>query len=242
MPATSTNPPFRSPAWPPGLPATLHTPRTSLYYNVEAAARRYPDKAAIQYFGTAISYAQLQDEIERMAGYLQQACGIQPGDRVALIAENRPEWLIADLAIMSAGAITVPAFATNTTEDHRHILTHSGAKGVIAAGGIIAKRLLPAALQAPDIKFHIAIDADDKAAQMPFKQLTWAEAIALAGDNVAASTIAISEPADVRWRAILRYWPVERFGRIRRRPPPLQAVDEGGEPACTFPEALIAGS
>ena len=66
--------------------------------------------------------------------------------------------------------------------------------------------------------------------------------IALAGDNVAASTIAISEPADVRWRAILRYWPVERFGRIRRRPPPLQAVDEGGEPACTFPEALIAGS
>jgi long-chain acyl-CoA synthetase len=109
--------------------------------------------------------------------------GIQPGDRVALVAENRPEWLIADLAIMSAGGITVPAFATNTTEDHRHILTHSGAKGVIAAGDTIAKRLLPAALQSPDIKFHIAHDAQDKAAQMPFRQLDWAEALALSPDD-----------------------------------------------------------
>lgn len=130
----------------------------------------------------SVTWRETAARVRALAGGLV-ALGIQPGDRVALIAENRPEWLIADLAIMSAGAITVPAFATNTTEDHRHILTHSGAKGVIAAGGTIAKRLLPAALQAPDIKFHIAIDADDKTAQMPFKQLTWAEALALAGDD-----------------------------------------------------------
>nr|WP_298686428.1 long-chain fatty acid--CoA ligase [uncultured Dongia sp.] len=103
--------------------------------------------------------------------------GVMPGDRVALVAENRPEWLIADLAIMSAGAITVPAFATNTSEDHRHILTHSGAKGVIIAGGTIASRLLPAALQAPDLKFLISMDTLDKTAQMPFSQLSWAEAL-----------------------------------------------------------------
>src|SRR5690606_5575841 len=48
------------------------------------------------------------------------ALGVQPGDRVALIAENRPEWLVADLAIMAIGAITVPAFSTNTVEDNRH--------------------------------------------------------------------------------------------------------------------------
>src|SRR3569623_1006260 len=83
--------------------------------------------------------------------------GIQPGDRVALISENRPEWLIADLAIMAAGGITVPHFATNTPDDHRHILTHSGAKGAIVAGGTIAKRLLPAAVQASELEFLIAI-------------------------------------------------------------------------------------
>jgi long-chain acyl-CoA synthetase len=106
------------------------------------------------------------------------AQGVEPGDRVALVAENRPEWLIADLAIMAAGAITVPAFSTNTSEDHRHILTHSGAKGVIYSGGTIAARLLPAAFQAPELKFLIAIDPQEKMAQMPFRQLTWQDALA----------------------------------------------------------------
>ncbi|WP_374651472.1 long-chain fatty acid--CoA ligase [Dongia sp.] len=115
--------------------------------------------------------------VRALAGFLI-ARGVEPGDRVALVAENRPEWLIADLAIMTAGAVTVPAFSTNTTEDHRHILTHSGAKGVIYSGGTIASRLLPAAFQAPELKFTIAMDAQDKAAQMPFQQWDWMEAMA----------------------------------------------------------------
>lgn len=109
--------------------------------------------------------------------------GIQPGDRVALVAENRPEWLVADLAIMSIGGITVPAFTTNTTADHRHILTHSGAAGVISAGEAIGKRLLPAALQSPDLKFHITLDTPEKPAQMPFRQISWQDALELAGDD-----------------------------------------------------------
>lgn len=115
------------------------------------------------------------------AGLIAQ--GVEPGDRVALVAENRPEWLIADLAIMAAGAVTVPAFSTNTSEDHRHILTHSGAKGVIYSGGTIAARLLPAAFQAPELKFLIAIDAQDKMAQMPFRQLSWEDATASQPDE-----------------------------------------------------------
>jgi len=51
------------------------------------------------------------------------------GERVGLVSENRPEWIIADLAIMSAGAITVPAYVTHTIEDHRHVLANSGAQG-----------------------------------------------------------------------------------------------------------------
>jgi signal peptidase I len=65
--------------------------------------------------------------------------------------------------------------------------------------------------------------------------------IALAGDNLAASTSAIVEPAAVRWRVVLRYWPPNRFGRIDSRRPALVPVDEGGEPACTLPQALIVG-
>ena len=47
---------------------------------------------------------------------------VQKGDRVGIVAENRPEWLIADLAIMAAGAITVPAYTTNTVKVHSHPL------------------------------------------------------------------------------------------------------------------------
>ena len=61
-----------------------------------------------------------------------RALGVSTGDRVGLISENRPEWLIADLAIMSAGAVTVPAYTTNTVEDHAHIFQDSGAKVAIS--------------------------------------------------------------------------------------------------------------
>ena len=50
-----------------------------------------------------------------------------------LVSENRPEWLIADFAIMAAGCITVPAYVTNTERDHLHVLDNSGASAVIVA-------------------------------------------------------------------------------------------------------------
>jgi long-chain acyl-CoA synthetase len=118
--------------------------------------------------------------------------GIGKGDRVALVAENRPEWLIADLAIMSAGGVTVPAFTTNTVADHRHVLTHSGAKAAIVSSRQIAKRLLPAALQAPDLRFILSIEPLELTQGHHFKTLTWDEALELgrqAPDTV-AETIA----------------------------------------------------
>jgi len=69
--------------------------------------------------------------------------------------------------------------------------------------------------------------------------------VVLRGDNAAASTDARtfgSLPVDaVRWRAIGLYWPASRIGRLGAPPPALKLLDEGGEPACTFPDALIAG-
>ena len=70
--------------------------------------------------------------------------GIGDGDRVMIVSENRPEWAIADLAIMAAGAITVPAYVTNTERDHLHILDNSGARAVIVSGPKLAAPLLPA--------------------------------------------------------------------------------------------------
>ena len=63
----------------------------------------------------------------------------------------------------------------------------------------------------------------------------------LRGDNVAASTDARVAPDRVRWRAVLCYWPPDRATTRLGRPLVLEPLDEGGEAACAFPEALVAG-
>ncbi|MDA0306151.1 MAG: long-chain fatty acid--CoA ligase [Proteobacteria bacterium] len=92
--------------------------------------------------------------------------GIAPGDRVMLVSENRPAWLVADLAIMSIGAITVPAYTTNTPDDHLHILRDSGAKGAIVSSRQLAERLLPAAIKSPHIEFVIAMDLPERTQEL----------------------------------------------------------------------------
>ncbi len=74
------------------------------------------------------------------------------------MAENRPEWVIADLAILAAGGISVPAYTTNTPEDHRHILANSGARYVIVSTAALTQRLLPAVEQAPSVIGVVAIE------------------------------------------------------------------------------------
>ncbi len=104
-----------------------------------------------------LSWAEVRDRVSALSRGLR-ALGIEPGDRVALVSENRPEWTIADLAIMAAGAITVPAYATNTTADHLHILRDSGAKAAIVSTARLAERLMAAAVEAGDVAHVITME------------------------------------------------------------------------------------
>jgi len=65
--------------------------------------------------------------------------GIQPGDRVGLISENRPEWSIVDLAILSAGGVVVPLYTTQAADQIRFILEDSGARALMISGGRVLK-------------------------------------------------------------------------------------------------------
>lgn len=104
-----------------------------------------------------MSWSEVSDAITRLAQGLL-TLGISAGDRVALISENRPEWVIADFAIMSIGAITVPAYVTNTVADHTHILRNSGASAAIVSTGMLAQRVLAAATELPDVRVVITMD------------------------------------------------------------------------------------
>src|SRR5271165_96906 len=105
----------------------------------------------------AISWAAAARDVSRLALGLG-SLGIGRGERVGLVAENRPEWIIADLAIMSAGAITVPAYVTHTIEDHRHVLANSGARAVIVSKPPLSARVLAAANQVDSVHTVIAIE------------------------------------------------------------------------------------
>ena len=91
----------------------------------------------------ALSWREAADQVCLLAEGLR-GLGLRDGDRVLLVAENRPEWCIADLAIMAAGLVTVPAYTTNTERDHFHVLENSGAKAVIVSTARLAAPLLPA--------------------------------------------------------------------------------------------------
>ncbi|UZW56909.1 AMP-dependent synthetase/ligase [Sphingobium sp. JS3065] len=101
-------------------------------------------KAAGQW--QSLSWTEVAHEVAALASALQ-AQGLKPGDPVMLVSENRPEFCIADLAIMAAGCVTVPTYTTNTTRDHQHILTDSGARAVIVSTAKLAQNLMPAVLR-----------------------------------------------------------------------------------------------
>ncbi len=105
--------------------------------------------------------------------------GVRPGDRVVLVAENRPEWLIADLAIMTAGAVTVPAYTTNSEDEHRYVFDNSGAIGAIVAGARLEERVRRAVHGLADIRFLIDIDPPPVQGTAVPTRLSWADAIAL---------------------------------------------------------------
>jgi long-chain acyl-CoA synthetase len=107
-----------------------------------------------------VSWARAADAVGQLARGLI-ALGIMPGDRVALAAESRPEWVIADLAIMTAGAITVPAYTTNTVDDHRHVFGNSGARVVITSKPPVSERVAAAAAQLPHVAAVIAMETPE---------------------------------------------------------------------------------
>ena len=80
----------------------------------------------------AISSSDLRRRVAAIAAGLRQI-GIQKGDRVAILSENRPEWSIADFAILLIGAVTVPIYATLTPEQTAYTLRDSGAKLVFVS-------------------------------------------------------------------------------------------------------------
>lgn len=105
----------------------------------------------------SISWSDVAQQVAAFAKSLRQL-GLEKGDRVMLVSENRPEWCIADLGIMAAGCVTVPTYVTNTERDHQHILDNSEARAVVVSAAKLAKTLMPAALRSSQAEFIITME------------------------------------------------------------------------------------
>jgi fatty-acyl-CoA synthase len=135
--------------WPRGVPRSIEPAQTSLCFNLEVSAARYPGKASLVYYGGQINFARLKHEVDRLAGYLQQDLGVAHGDRVALYLQNSPQFFVAFYAILRADAAVVLVNPMNLAEELRHIVADSGAKILIGGQELLAniQPLLGATLQ-----------------------------------------------------------------------------------------------
>lgn len=125
-----------------------------------------------------------RDVAARVCGLARglRAVGVERGDRIVLVAENRPEWLMADLAIMAAGGITVPAYTTNTDADHSHILENSGAKGIIISNERLARTVLRAADRLAEVAFVIVMEPHTLRQHLSIEVLNW-DAVVARGEH-----------------------------------------------------------
>ena len=139
-----------------------------------------------------ISWRDAARQVALIAESLRRT-GLSAGDRVMLVSENRPEWCLADLGIMAAGCITVPAYTTNTERDHLHILENSGARAVIVSTAKLAEPLVPAVSQTDTCEYLFSIETIRHAQEGNFAFHAWdalleggtAQARAVVDDRIA---------------------------------------------------------
>lgn len=146
--------------WPAGIPRTPPNLSGTLPARLSGAAAQHPDKAAIVFAEVTTTYAQLQARTNALAGYLQQQLGVAPGDRVLLVSQNCPQWVVAFHAVLRAGAVVVPVSPMSKAGEIAFHAADSGARVALVAQELLPQVPLgdgPGAIEA--IVVHAYVDA-----------------------------------------------------------------------------------
>jgi fatty-acyl-CoA synthase len=133
--------------WPARLPHHISAPDTSLWHNLSVSALRYPDKRATVFFDSVLTYADLLRQSEAVAAWLARQ-GVKTGDRVLLLMQNCPQWVVAHFAVLRANAVVVPVNPMNRAQELQHYIRDPAARFAIVAADL-AQELLMANAQLP---------------------------------------------------------------------------------------------
>lgn len=135
--STGRTTPVLSPAWPPDEPWQLALPDGTLYDALARAARSRPSHQATLFYGASLTYAELLQRVDALAGYLQADCGVGRGDRVLIALQNSPHHVMAYYAVMRADAVIVPVNPMNRTAEIEYLAADSGATVAIIGSELI---------------------------------------------------------------------------------------------------------
>ena len=128
---------------------------------ISRSAGEHPDHTAVKYKRDGswheVSYSQLADVVQEIGLGLIDL-GVQPGDRVCILANTRPEWSYADMAITSVGAVVVPIYQTNSPEECQWVISDSGATAIFCEDDAQLAKLAAVSDRIPALQTVIVMD------------------------------------------------------------------------------------
>jgi fatty-acyl-CoA synthase len=142
--------------WPGQAMHNLIAPATNMFYNAEVSARRFPNKPFLVYYDTKVSFAEFHNEAERVAGYLEQRCAVRKGDRVLLLMQNSPQFMIGYYGILRANAVVVPLNPMNLTQEILRYAQDAGATTLLVSQELYSR--VEPLLKSHDLK-HVIVAA-----------------------------------------------------------------------------------
>ncbi|MBM3297554.1 MAG: AMP-binding protein, partial [Candidatus Aminicenantes bacterium] len=123
-----------------------------------------PDRMMAKKAGvwTKISTDEVEATVRRLSlGF--QALGLKPGDRLAILSENRPEWVLSDFAALCAGAVTVPVYTSLPPDQVRHILAAAGVKFIVCSDLEMWRKVEAVRSGLPELERVLIVEGDPPA-------------------------------------------------------------------------------
>src|SRR5438309_6724048 len=141
--------------------ATSTTGSATIADLLPLAADKYAGRVAVRYRDgdswADVTYGEVGTIVSEVARGLIDL-GIEPGDRVALVATTRPEWTYADFAISSAGAVVVPIYPTNSPEECEWVAGNSESVAVVCEDASQVAKIVAVRDRLPDLRHIVVVD------------------------------------------------------------------------------------
>ena len=207
-------------SYPPDVPKTLAPyPEKSVFSILDDAARRFPERPALAWFGKHTSYRDLMQEVERFSAVLA-ALGVGKGDRVGLLLPNCPQYVIGFYATVRLGAVIVGNNPLYTERELTHQLTDAGIEVLVTLDQLYDK--VAAVREHVGLKEVIVTGLED---YMPFPK------------NILAPALVFKKTAKAEgrpWPPVPKDAPVKRWKDLMKAagtPPPVAEVDAANDVA-----------